>query len=248
MSPWKLALVASATLLMACSDGSNVNGGQGSLQAEETASQSSEKPTEPASSKPIKPGNEDAHDMDKENALAKKMLGQAPAGTYALDKTHGYIAFSYDHQGYSKPQLRWGNWDSVLEWNPDDLENSSVAVTINVADVDTGVEKFNDHLRSADFFEVETYPTITFESTSVKYSGGMQGQITGDLTVKDLTKPITIDVVFNKAGETKSGHKVGFSGKTKMLRSEWGVGAYVPFVGDEVELIIEVEYERPAPE
>ena len=250
MSPLKLlTFSACAALVLGCTEVPSSDSTTASLDAENTSGQSSEKPTNDAAQKPIKPEDVADMDPDKEAAMANKLIGQAPAGTYELDKGHGYIAFTYDHSGYSKPQLRWGNWDSTLEWNPMDPEGSSVSVTIEVDSVDSGVAKFDDHLRSADFFEAETYPTITFQSTELKRTGGMTGTITGDLTIKDMTKPITLDVTFNKAGEARGGgHKVGFSATTSMLRSEWGVGAYVPFVGDEVDLIIEVEYETPAAE
>ncbi len=172
-------------------------------------------------------------------------LSGAPAGEYSLDKGHGYITFSYLHQGYSKPYLRFNDWDSTLNWNPENPESSSVSVTIQTSSVDSMVVKFDDHLKSADMFDVEVFPTATFSSTSINRTGGNAGTITGDLTMKDVTKPITLDVVFNKAGETRGGgHKVGFSGKTQLKRSEWNLGYAVPYVGDDVDLVIEVEYEK----
>lgn len=171
-------------------------------------------------------------------------LGAAPEGVYVSDNGHAYISFSYDHQGYSKPILRWRSWTSELNWNPDEPEASTVSVEIDVASIDSGVDKFDDHLKASDFFDVEKYSTITFVSTAIERTGDTTGTITGDLTVKDITKPVVLDVVFNKAGAGRGEgtYKVGFSGKTTLKRSEFGVGNYVPFVGDNVVISIEVEY------
>lgn len=172
-------------------------------------------------------------------------LSSAPSGAYSLDKGHGYISFTYMHQGYSKPMLRWRDWDSTLNWNQDDPTLSTVSVAINAASVDSGVDKFDAHLKSADFFEVETYPTINFASTSLSKTGAATGVMIGDLTIKDVTRPVTLDVTFNKAGETRGGgNKIGFSATTQIKRSDFGVDLYVPYVGNDVDLLIEVEYEK----
>ncbi len=180
-------------------------------------------------------------------AAANANYAEAPAGDYQIEKTHAYITFSYVHQGYSKPLLRWRNWDSTLSWDPENPENSSVTVDIKVVDIDSGVDVFDDHLRSADWFDAETYPNITFASTSVSKTAGDRGTITGDLTIKGMTKPVTLDVTFNKAGYSarSKSHKLGFSAKANLKRSDWGLGNYAPAVSDEVDLIIEVEYEKP---
>lgn len=170
-------------------------------------------------------------------------LSAAPKGVYAIDAEHGYIAFSYDHQGFSRPQLRWGVWEGAIDFNPAKLEKSSVSITIDAASVDTGVEAFNAHLKSADFFEVAKYPKITFKSTKVERTGETTGRITGDLTIKETTRPVVLDVTFNKAAKGRDGKpKLGFSGATKVLRSEFGVGLAVPIVGDEVAIVIETEW------
>lgn len=173
----------------------------------------------------------------------------APTGAYITDYKHRYITFSYDHQGYSFPYVRWRDWTGALEWNAEDPEQSSVFVTIDVASVDSGVDEFDDHLRSADFFDAATHPTITFESTEVHRASDNTGHITGDLTIKEITKPVTLDVVFNKAETRDDGSaKLGFSAKTTVKRSDFGVDKYVPFVGDDVTVIIEAEFVPPPAE
>lgn len=175
----------------------------------------------------------------------------APAGEYDIEKGHAYIVFSYTHAGYSRPFLRWGDWDSTLTWDPENPENSSVSVDIKVDGIDSGVDVFNEHLVSADWFNAAEYPNITFNSTSVTKASDNTGTITGDLTIKGITKPVTLDVVFNKTAYDNryKGQKMGFSARGELLRSDWDLGAYAPGVGDEIALMIETEYVMPdAPE
>ncbi len=171
----------------------------------------------------------------------------AESGEYTSDPTHAYITFSYLHQGYSRPFLRWGDWDATLDWNADNPQESEVAVEIDAASIDSGVAKFDDHLKSADFFEVEKFPTITFKSGEIEKTGENTGVMEGVLTVKGEEKPVTLDVTFNRADfdERRKAHKIGFSARGKVSRTELGVGKYAPFVGDEVDLIIEVEFVKP---
>jgi polyisoprenoid-binding protein YceI len=169
-----------------------------------------------------------------------------PAGTYTEDNGHAYIQFSYDHQGYSRPVLRWSEFDATVTFDADAPENSNLTVTIPAASIDSMVPAFNDHLKSADFFEVETYPTITFVSTSLDINPDGTGTITGDLTIKDITRPITFDGKINKVGKAmRSGVDMfGISGTGMLKRSDYGVGLYVPNVGDEVQLVMEVEFQK----
>jgi len=179
------------------------------------------------------------------SVLADDGLTSAPAGVYEIDNAHAYIVFSYDHQGFSAPMLRFTTFDSTINLDPEDVSKSVVTTTIPVAEIDSGVEVFDGHLTSADWFDAETYPTISFKSTSIETSGDETGRITGDLTVRDVTKPVVLDVVFNKLGETRDGRpKIGFSGETTIKRSEFGLGKYVPYVGDDVTIRIETEYEK----
>lgn len=169
-----------------------------------------------------------------------------PAGTYTDENGHAYIQFSYDHQGYSRPVLRWSEFDATVTFDAEAPENSSLTVTIPAASIDSMVPAFDDHLKSADFFDVETYPTISFVSTSLDINPDGTGTITGDLTVKDITRPITFDGKINKVGKNfRSGVDMfGISGTGLMKRSDYGVGKYAPNVGDEVQLVIEVEFQK----
>jgi len=172
----------------------------------------------------------------------------AISGTYITDPEHRYITFTYSHLGYSTPYLRWRDWTGTLDWDADAPENSSITVTIDVNSIDSGVDRFDDHLRSDDWFDADVHPEITFVSTSVERTGDATGKITGDLTIKGITKPLILDAVFNKAAyeDRAKAFKLGFSATGTVKRSDYGVDAYTPFVPDEVELIIETEFVMPA--
>ncbi|MEP3888885.1 MAG: YceI family protein [Hellea sp.] len=172
-------------------------------------------------------------------------ISEAPSGTYKAEAGHAYIAFSYDHQGYSKPILRWGEFDGTVELNSEAPEKSSVSVTIPVASIDSGVDVFNDHLKSAGFFDVETYPTITFKSTEINQIITGSGQLTGDLTIKGVTKPITLNVKLNKVGQNfRSGVDMfGISATGSLKRADYGLDKYLP-VAEYINLMIEVEFQK----
>jgi polyisoprenoid-binding protein YceI len=174
----------------------------------------------------------------------------AIAGIYKSDPKHAYITFSYDHQGYSKPWLRWRSWSGELNWNPASPDQSSIVVDIDATSADSGVADLDDHLKSADFFDVANHPKITFQSTSAALSGGAAGTVVGDLTIKGVTKPVTLDVTINKAAsdDFAKAYKLGFSAKGVVKRSDYGVDKYVPFVGDDVTVVIEAEFVMPKPE
>lgn len=170
---------------------------------------------------------------------------EAPSGDYLIDKGHAYIVFTYSHHGYSKPLLRWRDWDSTLTWDNEAPENSSVTVDIKTAKVDTGVDVFDEHLQADRWFDAATYPDISFKSTSLTKLSGTKGTMVGDLTLKGITKPVTLDVTFNKAGFNgrSNSHKLGFSATGALNRSDWNLGGGVPAISDNVDLTIEVEYE-----
>ena len=170
-------------------------------------------------------------------------LSEVPSGEYTLDSSHGYITFTYNHLGFSNPRVGFNRFDTVLDLDSSDPENSSVAVTIDATSIDSRVAEFNSHLNGEDFFNTAEYPTITFESTDIRATGADTFDITGDLTILGTTKPVTLATTINGAGihPMKEVPTVGVSASTKLLRSEWGLGAYVPAVSDEVELSIEVE-------
>ena len=171
-------------------------------------------------------------------------ISTAPAGTYKSEATHAYITFQYLHQGYARPTLRWNDFDAVVELNPADPTASTLNVTIDAASIDSGVENFDKHLVSADFFDAEAHPKITFNSTSLTQVFTGTGRVSGDLTMKGITKPVELNVTLNKVGENFRSKKpmIGISATTRIKRSDWDLGQYTPLVGDEVDISIEVEF------
>lgn len=169
-----------------------------------------------------------------------------PSGTYTDEDGHAYIHFSYDHQGYSKPILRWKAFDATVEYDSENPENSTLVVEIPVASIDSMVPAFDEHLLSADFFDAENYPTVTFRSTSLDLGPDGTGTITGDLTMKDVTRSITFDGKLNKIGKHfRSGVDMfGISGTGTLMRSDYNLGKYAPNVGDQVDLTMEVEFQK----
>lgn len=177
------------------------------------------------------------------------LLALAAGSSFAADKytfepTHSQVNFSYTHLGLSTQtqQLRTVKGELLLD--AADLTQSSVSVTIDMNSIDTGVEKFDAHLKSPDFFDTAQFPEATFKSTAVKSAGEGKLSVTGDLTLHGVTKPVVLDVVVNKIGEHPMAKKpaAGFNATTTVKRSDFGLGGYVPAVGDEVKISIASEF------
>ena len=167
---------------------------------------------------------------------------QAAGATYKLDANHTMVLASWDHFGYSHPVAYFGQADGTLVYDADKPQASSVQVTLPLAGLDALVPDLTEHLRSADFFDAEKFPAITFKSTNVEAAGEGRLKVTGDLTIRDVTKPVVLDVTLNRAGTGRNGQpKVGFDATTAINRSEFGVGKFVPNVSDRIELRISTE-------
>lgn len=177
------------------------------------------------------------------DAVAGPDITSLPAGLYESDAGHAYIAFSYDHAGYSKPILRWGSFGSTVMLNTEDPEKSGVGVTIDSVSVDSGVKVWDEKLIGEDWFDAANFPVISFQSTDVDQTLLGNGKLTGNLSMKGVTKPITLDVKLNKVGEHFRSKKpmFGISATGKLKRSDFGIDKYSP-MADEVDLMIEVEF------
>ena len=180
-------------------------------------------------------------------ALADQKTGTAlPAAAqtqkFDIDNNHTQVSFTYDHFGFSNPTSRLETIKGSIELNQSDWSKSSVSVTMPLSGLHTGVEKLDAHLKSADFFDAEKNPDITFKSTKVEKVGANTLKVVGDLTAHGVTKPVTLDVKINKIGENKMMQttSAGFDADATIKRSDWGVGAYVPNVSDEVKIHITV--------
>jgi polyisoprenoid-binding protein YceI len=186
-------------------------------------------------------------------STATAELSDLPSGTYKLDKTHGYINFSYTHVGFSIPTVGFRNFDVEVGFDSEDPAASTLTVTIDAASVDSRVDEFDNHLRGEDFFNVAVHPEIGFVATGIEMDGAGGAVITGDLTIMDTTKPVTLAATLNKAGvhPMSKAPTMGLNATTTVLRSDWGLGYAVPIVSDAVNINISVElpkFEEPESE
>lgn len=162
---------------------------------------------------------------------------------YTLDNPHTQIVFSVSHMGFSHSVGKFLGYDGGFTFDRANPQNSTIDVTIDTASIDLGTQKWNDHMKNADFFDVEKYPTMTFKSTGVVVTGENTADITGDLTLLGVTKPVTLNVVHNKSGPRPSGEQfvAGFSATAKIKRSDFGMNYGIGMIGDEIDIRIEVE-------
>ena len=165
------------------------------------------------------------------------------ADKYDIDPTHTQVQFTYNHMGFSNITGRFDEVGGEFLFDAADPSKSSVSITIPVASISTGVDKLDEHLLKADFFDAAQFPTATFKSTGIVAAGAGKWAVAGDLTIHGVTRPVVLDVTLNGMGEhpMRKVPAVGFDASARIKRSEFGVGVYVPAVGDEVTLSITVE-------
>jgi polyisoprenoid-binding protein YceI len=144
-------------------------------------------------------------------------------GSYALDASHSQVGFAVRHLMVSKTRGRFSDFAGTVEIAENPLE-SSVAVTIQTASIDTRDEQRDGHLRSGDFFDAEAFPTITYQSRSVRQTGEGEYLVEGDLTVKGVTRPVPLELTFEGgATDPWGGVRLGFSAKAELDREAFGL-------------------------
>ncbi|MDQ3205171.1 MAG: YceI family protein [Pseudomonadota bacterium] len=182
-------------------------------------------------------------------SLAGAAAVAAPV-TYVIDPNHTDVIASWSHFGFSNPVAHFGDVDGSITYDADDVGQSSVAVTIPLSGLESHVEAFNEHLRGEDFFDAAKYPEINFKSTKVEAAGEGKLRVLGDLTMRGVTRPVTLDVTINKIGEQPMAKRAaaGFDATTVIKRSDFGLDKYAPNVSDEVTLRITTEAVVPKPE
>jgi polyisoprenoid-binding protein YceI len=167
------------------------------------------------------------------------------AGTYTVDTDHTQIAWGINHLGFNVYYGIFGGTTGTLTLDPAKPASASVSLTIPVDQVTTTSEKLNAHLKTADFFDTAKFPTATFKSTAVVVDG-LKAKITGDLTIRGITKPVVLDARFTGAGPNPMSkiETVGFEARATIKRSDYGITYALPVLGDEVSLHITAAFER----
>lgn len=175
-------------------------------------------------------------------ALAAFSAAAQAATIYNIDNTHTFPHFTYNHLGYSIQTHKFDKTSGkvVIDF---EAKTGSVDVTIDATSVNTGYALFNEHIQGEDYFDTAKYPTITFKSSNMKFKGNKPVSLTGDLTIKGVTQPVTLEVTHFKCMP----HPIlkvpacGANATAQVKRSDFNMGKGVPFVSDEVTLTLAIE-------
>lgn len=173
----------------------------------------------------------------------KKFPAEA-SGTYALDTSHANILFSANHMGFSNYFGRFNKMEGSMKFDASDVTKSTIYMKVYTASVDSNNSEMEAKFQDGQFLDTEKFPLATFTSKKIEKLSDDKGRITGDLSLLGVTKPITLDVIFNGYAlnpYTKQ-PTMGFSAKGSFKRSDFGMIAYIPDVSDEVSLIVEAEF------
>ena len=174
------------------------------------------------------------------------LLAAAPlyAVTYTFEPQHTQGVIRWNHLGFANPTAQFNSVEGALEFDPADPTRSSVAVTIPLTSMSTGVPDLNDDFRSSDFFDFAKFPTATFKSRRIEKGATPDTlKVAGELSVHGITKPVMLDVTINKVGTNPRNQvpTVGFEAMATLKRSDFGLGLYVPQVSDEIRIHITAE-------
>ena len=191
------------------------------------------------------------------SATAQDISMVVPAGEFTLDKTHASVIFAVDHLGFSSYHGQFTSFDATLTFDPENAAASKLTATIDATSltVPAPPEGFLDELKGEKFLNAVAHPEMTFVSTSIELTGEKTGTVTGDFTMRGVTKPVTLEVRFNGGWAGIPGMdpnaRAGFSARGTLKRSEFGMDYGLPppgtsfGVGDEVQIIIEAEFSGP---
>jgi len=171
---------------------------------------------------------------------------RVPPGQYELDPHHWSITFDVDHFKHSRFTMRLDRATAEIDWDEGGFDRSSVAATIDAASVDTNVPLLDKLVRGDDMFDVARYPQIRFVSRHFERTGDARGTLTGDLTIRGTTRPVTLDVTFNGFAPDPLTKKdtLGFSAEGHFSRARFGLSTWFPAVGDDVNVRIQAEFTR----
>ncbi|MFJ8670467.1 YceI family protein [Streptomyces sp. NPDC093589] len=179
----------------------------------------------------------------------------ALTGDYTVDPAHSSIGFTVRHAMVTNVRGAFGEHEGTLHLDGADPARSSAGLDVKIASIDTGIADRDGHLRGSDFFDADAFPLMTFRSTAVEQVDGDRYRVTGNLTLKDVTKPLTIDLEFNgSATDVYGAERVGFEGSAEILRSDWGLTWNAALetggvmVSDKVKLTFDISAVKAAPE
>ena len=170
--------------------------------------------------------------------------------SYKIDPKHTNVLASWNHFGFSNPSVNFGQADGTIIYDAENVSASSVQVKLPLSGLSALADDFYDHLTGDGWFDAAKHPDATFKSTRVEAAGENKLKVTGDLTIKGVTKPVVLDVTLNQAGAhpmTKA-QAIGFDATATVKRSDFGLGKYAPNVSDEVQLRITTEAAVPKAE
>ncbi len=167
-------------------------------------------------------------------------------GVYSVEPVHTRVLFSVSHMGFTTYYGEFPNVSGSLDLKPKTVGASTLDIHIPVASVSTGNAKLNGELAGDQWLDAAKYPEITFKAEKITTTGKDTANVTGDLTLHGVTKPVTLKVKFNGAGVNILDKKytVGFDATGKIKRSDFGVKTYIPLIGDDLDLIISAAFEK----
>ena len=173
---------------------------------------------------------------------------QAPTGRYALETRHSQLLFAIVHAGLSEYYGRFDKLSGSLNFDSAEPEKSAVSIAIDTSSIDVPSQQLIGELAGKAVFDAQIFPSATFRSTSVVRTGPQTGKMTGDLTIKNITKPVTLDVTFTggRIDPMGSSYAIGFEATATIKRTDFGITGmpWEPFVGDDVKLIIEAVFQQ----
>lgn len=174
---------------------------------------------------------------------AAATLANAGAEKYVLDASHSQIVFSYNHLGYSTTYGMFSGFEGEIMFDQEAPAASTVNVSFPVKTMLTGWEQRFGHFMSGDFFDASDDEMVSFVSTSIEVTGDNTAKITGDLTLNEVTKSVVLDAKLNQVGDHPMANKpwAGFDATTTLIRSDFNLGQFAPFVSDEVPVQISIE-------
>ena len=185
--------------------------------------------------------------MLKLNTIALLLAVSLPlaahaADSYTADPPHTYALFSVSHFGFSTMHGRFDKTSGKVTLDRA-AKNGTVDITIEAASISTGFDKRNEHLKSPDFFNVAEFPTITYKSNSIKFNGDVPVSVAGNMTLLGVTKPVTLAIDAFKCGPNPMSKKeeCGAAATAQIKRSDFGMKTFLPGVGDDITLEIEIE-------